>query len=65
MNPNITFGQDIFSYLKYIGVQIKENIIGKTESGYRLFFGKIQGRKSQFMNLALFGVQEMVLFVVA
>ena len=46
----------MFAYLKHIGVQIKEKITGKTASGYRLF-GKIQGRKSQFMNLALFADQ--------
>ena len=52
MNPFNTFGPDDFTYLKQICVQIKENITGKTASGF-LLFGKIQGQKSQFMNLAL------------
>ena len=50
--PFNTFGMDVFTYLKHIGVQIKEKITGKTASGF-FFFGKIQGRKSQLMNLAL------------
>ena len=54
MNPFDTFGLDVFTYLKHIGVQIKEKkITGKTASGFLLFV-KIQGRKSQLMNLALF-----------
>ena len=53
MNPFNTFGPDIFTYLKHIGVQIKEKINGKIASGF-LFFLQIQGQKSQFMNLALY-----------
>ena len=34
MDPFITFGQDIFAYLKNIGVQIKEKITGKTAIGF-------------------------------
>ena len=45
MNPFNTFGLDVFTYLKRIGVQIKEKITGKTASGF-YFFGKIQGRKT-------------------
>ena len=52
MNPLNIFGPDVSTYLKQIFVQIKENITGKTASSF-LFFGKIQGQKSQFMNLAL------------
>ena len=52
MNPFNTFGPDVFTYLKQICVQIKENITGKTATGF-LLFGKIQGQKGQFMNLAL------------
>ena len=52
MNPFNTFGPDVFTHLKQIYMQIKENITGKSASGFR-FFGKIQGQKSQFMNLAL------------
>ena len=51
MNPLNTFGPDVSTYLKQICVQIKENITGKTASVF-LLFGKIQGQKSQFMNLA-------------
>ena len=53
MNPFNTFGPAVFTYLKQMCVQIKENITGKTASGF-CFFGKTQGQKSQFMNLALF-----------
>ena len=34
MNPFITFGPDIFAYLKHISVQIKENITRTTVSGF-------------------------------
>ena len=34
MNPFNTFGPDVFTYLKQICVQIKENITGKTASGF-------------------------------
>ena len=34
MNPFNTFGPDVFTYLKQICVQIKENITGKTTSGF-------------------------------
>ena len=34
MNPFNTFGPDVFTYLKQICLQIKENIIGKTASGF-------------------------------
>ena len=34
MNPLNTFGPDVFTYLKQICVQIKENITGKTASGF-------------------------------
>ena len=37
MNPFSTFGLDVFTYLKHIGVQIKEKITGKTASGFLLF----------------------------
>ena len=53
MNPFNTFGPDVFTYLKQLYMQIKENITGKTASGFLLFI-KIQGQKSQFMNLALY-----------
>ena len=52
MNPFNNFGLDVFTYLKYICLQIKEKITGKTASGF-LLFGKIQGQKSQFMNPAV------------
>ena len=38
MNPFNTFGLDVFTYLKHIGVQIKEKITGKTPSGFLLFW---------------------------
>ena len=34
MNPFNTFGPDVFTRLKQICVQIKENITGKTASGF-------------------------------
>ena len=34
MNPFNTFGPDVFTYLKQICVQIKENVTGKTASGF-------------------------------
>ena len=34
MNPLNTFGPDVFTYLKQIYMQIKENITGKTASGF-------------------------------
>ena len=34
MNPFNTFGPDVFTYLKQICVQIKENTTGKTASGF-------------------------------
>ena len=34
MNPFNTFGPDVFTYLKQICVQIKENITGKIASGF-------------------------------
>ena len=34
MNPFNTFGPDVFTYLKQIYMQIKENITGKTASGF-------------------------------
>ena len=34
MNPFNTFGPDVFTYLKQICVQIKENITGKTANGF-------------------------------
>ena len=34
MSPFNTFGPDVFTYLKQIGVQVKENITGKTASGF-------------------------------
>ena len=34
MNPFNTFGPDVFTYLKQICVQIKENITGETASGF-------------------------------
>ena len=34
MSPFNTFGLDVFTYLKHIGVQIKEKITGKTASGF-------------------------------
>ena len=34
MNPFNTFGPDVFTNLKQICVQIKENILGKTASGF-------------------------------
>ena len=34
INPFNTFGPDVFRYLKQICVQIKENITGKTASGF-------------------------------
>ena len=37
MNPFNTFGPDFFTYLKQIFVQIKENITGKTASGFCIF----------------------------
>ena len=37
MNPFNTFGLDVFTYLKHIGVQLKEKITGKTASGFLLF----------------------------
>ena len=49
----ITFGPDIFAYLKQIGVQIKEKKIVRLQVVFD-FLGKIQGRKSQFVNLALY-----------
>ena len=45
MSPFNTVGPDVFTYLKQICVQIKENITGKTASGF-LLFGKIQGQKA-------------------
>ena len=38
MNPFNTFGMDVFTYLKHIGVHIKENITGKTASCFLLFW---------------------------
>ena len=61
MNPFNTFGPDAFSYLKEIYMQIKEHITGKTASGFWLF-GKIQGQKSQFMNLALYSIFNLANF---
>ena len=52
MDPFITFGPDIFAYLKNIGVLIKEKIIGITAIGLLLFWQNT-GLKSQFVNLAL------------
>ena len=37
MNPFNTFGLDVFTYLKHIGVQLKEKITGKAASGFSLF----------------------------
>ena len=34
MSPFNTFGADVFTYLKQIYMQIKENITGKTASGF-------------------------------
>ena len=34
MNPFNTFGPDVFTYLKQIYVQIKENVTSKTASGF-------------------------------
>ena len=38
MNPFNNFGLYVFTYLKRIGVQIKEKITGKTASGFLLFW---------------------------
>ena len=38
MSPFNTFGLDVFTYLKHIGVQIKEKITGKTASVFFFFF---------------------------
>ena len=38
MNSFNTFGLDVFTYLKHIGVQIKEKITGKAASGFLLFW---------------------------
>ena len=38
MNPFNTFGLYVFTYLKHIGVQIKEIITGKTAAGFLLFW---------------------------
>ena len=38
MNPFNTFGLDVYTYLKHIGVQIKAKITGKTASGFLLFW---------------------------
>ena len=53
-DPFITLGPDISAYLKNIGIQIKEKKTGKTAIGFGLLFGNIQGRKGQFVILALF-----------
>ena len=53
MDPFITFGQDIFAYLKNIGIQIEEKVNGKTATGF-LLFQQNTGPKSQFVNLALY-----------
>ena len=34
MNPFNTLGPDVFTYLKQIYMQIKENITGKTANGF-------------------------------
>ena len=56
IGKNVYFGSDThISDVKmnsFNTFSIKENITGKTASGFSLF-GKIQGQKSQFMNLAL------------
>ena len=52
IDPFITFGQDMFPYMKNIGVQIKEKIIGKTAVAFLLFWENT-GPKIQFVNLAL------------
>ena len=46
-NPFITFGPDIFTYLKHKGVQIKEKIICETASGF-LLLGKYRAEKDSF-----------------
>ena len=52
MDPFITFGKDIFAYLKNICVQIKEKRTGKTAIVF-LLFRENTGPKSQFVNLSL------------
>ena len=59
MNPFNTFGPDVFTYLKQICVQIKENIIGKTASGLVTFWQNTGPKKpvyepSHFKHLAMF-----------
>ena len=46
MNPFNTFGLDVFTYLKHIGVQVKEKITVKTASGFLLFFAKYRAEKA-------------------
>ena len=46
MNPFNTFGLDVFTYLKHIGVQIKEKITGKTTSGFFAFLAKYRAEKA-------------------
>ena len=45
MNPFNTFGLNVFTYLKHIGVQINEKITGKTASGFLLFLEKYRVKK--------------------
>ena len=45
MNPFNTFGPDILTYLKHIGVQIKEKITGKTARVFD-FLAKYRAEKA-------------------
>ena len=55
MDLFITFGPDIFAYVKNIGVLRKEKITGRTAIGFLLFWQNT-GPKSQFVNLTLYEV---------
>ena len=46
MNPTNTFGLDVFTYLKHIGVQIKEKITGKTSSDFFTILAKDRAEKA-------------------
>ena len=48
MNPFNTFGLDVLTYLKHIGVQIKEKITGKAASVFFLLFWQNTGLKKPF-----------------
>ena len=57
MNPFNTFGLDVYTYLKHIGVQIKEKITGKTASGFLLFWQNT-GPKKPVNEPSPFGFRE-------